>query len=88
MFPTPRVVQFKDSALMLAIYKENDAMATALLNHNANPDIQSAVCLPPSSPSTHTTFVSLWCVPQCWRMMVTMMGLVIVVIVVMMVILW
>ena len=41
--PTPRVVQFEDAALMFAIKKGNDAMVTALLDHNANPDIQDKV---------------------------------------------
>jgi len=41
--PPPRVVQFKKTALMLAIDKKNDAMVTALLDHNANLDIQDMV---------------------------------------------
>ena len=43
MSPTPRVVQWKRTALMIAIEKKNDAMATALLDHNANLDIQDKV---------------------------------------------
>ena len=44
MSPTPRVVQDdKKTALMVAIEKKNDAMVTALLDHNANPDIQDEV---------------------------------------------
>ena len=43
MSPTPRVVQNKWTALMYAVYKKNDAMVTALLDHNANPDIQDDV---------------------------------------------
>ena len=44
MSPTPRVVQEeKMTALMLAIEKKNDAMVTALLDHNANPDLQDKV---------------------------------------------
>jgi len=41
--PTPRVVQWKQTALMLAIEKQNDAMVTALLDHNANVDMQDQV---------------------------------------------
>ena len=44
MSPTPRVVQEEEkTALMHAIEKENDAMVTALLDHNANPDLQDVV---------------------------------------------
>ena len=44
MSTTPRVVQrYKKTALMVAIWKKNDAMVTALLEHNANPDIQDKV---------------------------------------------
>jgi len=39
----PRVVQWKRTALMLAIGKQNDAMVTALLDHNANLDIHDRV---------------------------------------------
>ena len=42
--PTPRVVQaYKKTALMIAMAKKNDAMVTALLDHNADPDIQNKV---------------------------------------------
>ena len=42
--PTPRVVQRSEkTALMFAMEKKNDAMVTALLDHNANPDIQDKV---------------------------------------------
>ena len=41
--PTPRVVQSKRTALMRAIDYKNDAMVAALLDHNANPDIQDGV---------------------------------------------
>ena len=41
--PTPRVLKWKRTALMVAITKKNDAMVTALLEHNANPDIQDSV---------------------------------------------
>ena len=44
IFPTPRVVQHdKKTALMVAIRKKNDAMVTALLDHNADPEIQDTV---------------------------------------------
>ena len=44
MPPTPRVVQWeKSTALIIAIEKGNDAMVTALLDYNANPDIQDGV---------------------------------------------
>ena len=43
MSPTPRMVQDKMTALMYAIEKKNDAMVTALLDVNANPDIQDTV---------------------------------------------
>ena len=42
--PTPRVVQkYKKTALMVAMEMKNDAMVTALLDHNADPDIQDTV---------------------------------------------
>ena len=42
--PTPRVVQrYKWTALMVAMEKKNDAMVTALLDHNADPDVQDWV---------------------------------------------
>jgi len=42
--PTPRVVQKEErTALMIAIERGNDAMVTALLDHNANPDLQDGV---------------------------------------------
>ena len=42
--PTPRVVQYeKKTALMIAMNKKNDEMVTALLDHNADPDIQDKV---------------------------------------------
>ena len=45
--PTPRVVQDnhddKKTALMIAMEKKNDAMVTALLDHNADPNIQDRV---------------------------------------------
>ena len=44
--PTPRVVQDendKQTALIYAINKKNDAMVTALLDHNADPNIQNKV---------------------------------------------
>ena len=37
------MVQDKKTALMYAIYKQNDVMVTALLDHNANVDIQDEV---------------------------------------------
>ena len=40
---TPRVVQLKRTALIYAILEKNDAMMTALLEHNANVDIQDLV---------------------------------------------
>ena len=40
---TPRVVQWKRTALMYAILENNDAMVTALLEHNANVHIQDEV---------------------------------------------
>ena len=43
MSPTPRVVQWKRTALMFAIRNKNDAMVSTLLDHNANPDIQDRV---------------------------------------------
>ena len=43
MSPTPRVMQWKKTALMYAIEKGNDAMATALLERTANVDIQHNV---------------------------------------------
>ena len=45
IFPTPRVVQNykKKTPLMIAMEKKNDAMVTALLDHNADPDIQDDV---------------------------------------------
>ena len=44
IFPTPRVVQDeKKTALMLATEKKNDAMVTALLDHNADLNIQDRV---------------------------------------------
>ena len=45
-FPTPRVVQDKrdsKTALTFAMEKKNDAMVTALLDHNADPDIRDDV---------------------------------------------
>ena len=42
--PTPRVVQDDNkTALMIAMEKKNDAMVTALLDHNADLDIQDKV---------------------------------------------
>ena len=42
--PTPRVVQLgKKTALMAAMEKKNDAMVTALLDHNADLNIQDKV---------------------------------------------
>ena len=42
--PTPRVMQGEEmTPLMVAIEKKNDAMVTALLDHNADPDIQDEV---------------------------------------------
>ena len=42
--PTPRVVQrSKMTALMIAMAKKNDAMVTALLDHNADPNIEDRV---------------------------------------------
>ena len=42
--PTPRVVQrYKQTALMVAMTKKNDAMVTALLDHNADLNIQDHV---------------------------------------------
>ena len=42
--PTPRVVQDdKKTALMIAMEKKNDAMVTALLDHNADPNIKDTV---------------------------------------------
>ena len=42
--PTPRVVQrYKKTALMIAMDKKNDAMVTALLDHNADPNIGDTV---------------------------------------------
>ena len=38
------MVQYRDmTALMIAIEKKNDAMVTALLDHNADPNIQDNV---------------------------------------------
>jgi len=37
------VVQYEKTALILAIDKKNDAMVTALLDHNANLDIHDRV---------------------------------------------
>ena len=47
--PTPRVVQMRKTALMVAIENKNEAMVTALLDHNANPDIQDGVRQGPQS---------------------------------------
>jgi len=42
--PTPRVVQrYKKTPLMVAMEKKNDAMVTALLDHDADLDIQDKV---------------------------------------------
>ena len=42
--PTVRVVQYyKITALILAMEKKNDVMVTALLDHNADPNIQDNV---------------------------------------------
>ena len=42
--PTPRVMQRnKMTALMIAMEKKNNAMVTALLDHNADPNIQDKV---------------------------------------------
>ena len=43
--PTPRVVQdnYKKTPLILAMGEKNDAMVTALLDHNADLDIQDKV---------------------------------------------
>ena len=42
--PTPRVVQWEDkTALMVAMTQKNDAMVTALLDHNADLNIQDYV---------------------------------------------
>ena len=44
IYPTPRVVQYSNvTALMIAMGKKNDAMVTALLDHNADPNIQDNV---------------------------------------------
>jgi len=37
------VVQWNQTALMYAVHTQNDAMVTALLDHNANLDIQDMV---------------------------------------------
>ena len=42
--PTPRVVQDDNTtALMIAMENKNDAMVTALLDHNVDPNIQDKV---------------------------------------------
>ena len=42
--PTPRVVQrYEKTALIIAMGKKNDAMVTALLDHNADLDTQDKV---------------------------------------------
>ena len=43
MSSTPRVMQWKKTSLVYAIEKQNDAMVTVLLDHDANVNIKDEV---------------------------------------------